>query len=112
MSFLATVLISIVRDCPVHFQTGEGRPGYVKEVKKALAQAGAEGIETVLLTHDHYDHTGEESFSLPFLLGIRFSSGLDRVEMVVISSNVHSLRWTGRHSARVRRPHPHLQAAG
>lgn len=38
--------------------TGEGRPAYPALVKQALAQTGGEGIETVLLTHHHYDHCG------------------------------------------------------
>lgn len=38
--------------------TGEGRSGYIDNLTRALAQCGAEGIESVLITHYHHDHTG------------------------------------------------------
>ena len=38
--------------------TGEGRPGYPALIAEALKEAGAEGLQAMLLTHHHYDHTG------------------------------------------------------
>lgn len=38
--------------------TGEGRPGYTALIAEALKEAGADGLQAILLTHHHYDHVG------------------------------------------------------
>ena len=38
--------------------TGDGRPEYLPVLERALAQAGCEGIQEILLTHGHLDHMG------------------------------------------------------
>jgi glyoxylase-like metal-dependent hydrolase (beta-lactamase superfamily II) len=37
---------------------GEGRPDYLPVLEQALARAGCEGIEAIVLTHGHPDHMG------------------------------------------------------
>lgn len=38
--------------------TGEGRPGYIANLEKAMASVGATGIQEIVLTHWHFDHLG------------------------------------------------------
>ena len=38
--------------------TGQGVPAYVPVLTRALAEAGCDGIESVVLTHGHPDHMG------------------------------------------------------
>ncbi len=38
--------------------TGQGRPEYVPVLERALEAAGAEGLQEIVLTHDHPDHVG------------------------------------------------------
>ncbi len=38
--------------------TGQGKPEYPAVLERALARAGAEGLQEVVLTHDHIDHVG------------------------------------------------------
>jgi len=37
---------------------GEGRPGYLAVLERAIEAAGCEGIEAIVLTHGHPDHMG------------------------------------------------------
>jgi glyoxylase-like metal-dependent hydrolase (beta-lactamase superfamily II) len=37
---------------------GEGRPGYLPVLERAMGRAGCEGIEAIVLTHGHADHIG------------------------------------------------------
>lgn len=36
--------------------TGEGRPGYVAELQRAMRLAGCSALQEVVLTHAHPDH--------------------------------------------------------
>lgn len=38
--------------------TGQGRPEYLPVLERALEQAGAEGLQEIVLTHAHPDHVG------------------------------------------------------
>ncbi len=38
--------------------TGQGRPEYLPVLERALERAGCEGIQEIVLTHGHPDHTG------------------------------------------------------
>jgi glyoxylase-like metal-dependent hydrolase (beta-lactamase superfamily II) len=38
--------------------TGQGRPEYLPVLERALERAGCQGIQEVVLTHGHPDHTG------------------------------------------------------
>jgi len=38
--------------------TGQGKPAYLPVLERALAHAGAEGIQEIVLTHGHPDHVG------------------------------------------------------
>ncbi len=38
--------------------TGQGKPAYLAVLERAIGQAGAEGIQEIVLTHDHSDHIG------------------------------------------------------
>lgn len=38
--------------------TGQGKPGYLPVLERALARAGAEGLQEIVLTHAHVDHIG------------------------------------------------------
>ena len=38
--------------------TGQGKPEYLPVLERALARAGAEGLQEIVLTHAHVDHIG------------------------------------------------------
>lgn len=38
--------------------TGQGKPAYLGVLERALEAAGAEGIQEIVITHDHSDHIG------------------------------------------------------
>jgi glyoxylase-like metal-dependent hydrolase (beta-lactamase superfamily II) len=38
--------------------TGQGKPAYVAVLERALARAGCDGIQEIVLTHGHPDHLG------------------------------------------------------
>ncbi|MFQ5415820.1 MAG: MBL fold metallo-hydrolase [Myxococcota bacterium] len=53
--------------------TGGGEPAYLKVLERALAEAGCEGLQEIVLTHGHPDHIGGASAVIERLGSTRVS---------------------------------------